>query len=167
LKGVNRMKRVVAVVVMSVLAVLGFTGTASALTPAEEELFEKCEAEFDEAFFDLTAHLDDVEFEQLLYDINDLFTKFENDDLTDAELEAGLDALLPGLLDLFIEFGECLGAEEPKKPDMDKPAAVPTSVPAGYQEPDTGAGVTAALVGLGLAALAGATLLARRAVNQS
>lgn len=159
------MKRVVAVVVMTVLALLGFTGTASA-TEVDEEQFQKCEEEFDEAFLDLTAHLDDVEFEQLLYDIDDLFTKFENGDLTEAELEAGLDALLPGLLDLFIEFGECLGTDEPQKPDMKKPV-VPTSVPAGQQDPDTGAGVTAALVGLGLAAAAGVVLMARRLVNNS
>lgn len=160
------MKRVVAVVVMSVLAVLGFTGTASA-SEVDEAQLEKCQEEFDEAFLDLTAHLDDVQFQQLLYDIDDLFTKFDNGDISAEELEAGLDGLLPGLLDLFIEFGECLGAEEPKKPDMDKPAAVPTSVPAGHTEPDTGAGVTAALVGLGLAAAAGAILLTRRLVNNS
>jgi hypothetical protein len=160
------MKRVVAVVVMSVFAVLGFTGTASA-SEVDEAQLEKCQEEFDEAFLDLTAHLDDVQFQQLLYDIDDLFTKFDNGDISAEELEAGLDGLLPGLLDLFIEFGECLGAEEPKKPDMDKPAAVPTSVPAGHTEPDTGAGVTATLVGLGLAAAASAILLTRRLVNNS
>jgi hypothetical protein len=160
------MKRVVAVAVMSVFAVLGFTGTASA-SEVDEAQLEKCQEEFDEAFLDLTAHLDDVQFQQLLYDIDDLFTKFDNDDISAEELEAGLDGLLPGLLDLFIEFGECLGAEEPKKPDMDKPAAVPTSVPAGHTEPDTGAGVTATLVGLGLAAAASAILLTRRLVNNS
>ena len=160
------MKRVVAVVVMSVFAVLGFTGTASA-TEVDEALLEKCQAEFDEAFLDLTDHLDDVQFQQLLYDIDDLFTKFDNDDLSAEELETGLDGLLPGLLDLFIDFGECIGTEEPTKPDTDKPVVVPTSVPAGYTEPDTGAGVSAALVGLGLAAVAGVIVLARRAVNNT
>jgi hypothetical protein len=164
LKGVNRMKRVVAVVVMSVLAVLGFTGTASALTPAEEELFEKCEAEFEDALDAHLAGLDDVEFAQFEYDWNDLWTQYEKELISDEQLIAGLDEITGGL---FSEFLDCLDSEEPKKPDMDKPAAVPTSVPAGYEEPDTGAGVTAALVGLGLAAAAGLTLLARRAVNQS
>jgi hypothetical protein len=164
LKGVNRMKRVVAVVVMSVLAVLGFTGTASALTPAEEELFEKCEAEFADALDAHLAGLDDVEFAQFEYDWNDLWTQYEKELISDEQLIAGLDEITGGL---FSEFLDCLDSEEPKKPDMDKPAAVPTSVPAGYEEPDTGAGVTAALVGLGLAAAAGVTLLARRALNHS
>ena len=43
------MKRLVAVVVMSLLAVLGLSGTASALTPDEEALLEKCEDEFFDA----------------------------------------------------------------------------------------------------------------------
>ncbi|HEU4543237.1 MAG TPA: hypothetical protein VFR23_19055 [Jiangellaceae bacterium] len=161
------MKRVLAVAVMTVLAFLGFAGTASAADDIDEEQLAKCEAEFDEAFLDLTAHLDDVEFEQLLYSIDDLFTRFDMGDLTEEELEAGLEELLPGLVDLFVEFGECLGSEEPKKPDMDGPTTVPTSVPAGHTEPDTGAGVTAALVALGLAAAGGGILLARRLVNNS
>ena len=163
------MKRVLAVAVMSVLAFLGFAGTASAADDIDEALLEKCSEEFDEAFFDLTAHLDDVEFDQLIYDIEDLFTKFDMEQISEAELEAGLEALLPGLVAIFIDFFECLDAEEPKKPDLDeprKPATVPTSVPAGAL-PDTGTGVTAALIGLGLAAAGSGILLARRLVNHS
>jgi hypothetical protein len=158
------MKRVVAVVIMSVLAVLGFTGTASALTPAEEELFEKCEAEFEDALDAHLAGLDDVEFAQFEYDWNDLWTKYDEGLISDEELISGLDGITGGL---FSEFLDCLDTEEPKKPDMDKSPAVPTSVPAGNTEPDTGAGVTAALVGLGLIAAAGAVMLTRRLVNNS
>lgn len=164
MKGVNRMKRVVAVVVMLVLAVFGFTGTASALTPDEEALLEKCEAEFEDALDAYLADLDDVEFAQFEYDWNDLWTKYDKGLISDEQLIAGLDEITGGL---FSEFLDCLDTEEPKKPDMDKPAAVPTSVPAGYEEPDSGAGVTAAIVVIGLAAAASATLLTRRTVNHS
>jgi LPXTG-motif cell wall-anchored protein len=160
------MKRVLAIAVMSVLAFFGFAGTASAsdeLTPQEEQCFD----EFFEAFDDLTAHLDDVEFEQLVYDINDLLTKFDMGQLTLEELEAELNALLPGVFDLLVELEECLGVEGPTMPDVPrKPAAVPTSVPAGAL-PDTGAGIAPALVGLGLAAAGGAVLLARRRLTNN
>lgn len=160
------MKRVLAITVMSVLAFLGFAGTASAADDIDEALLEKCEAEFGEAFFALTDHLDDVQFEQLLYDIDDVFFRFEQGLINEAQLEAELEALLPGLVGIFIDFFDCIDSDVPKKPDTRKPATVPTAVPAGAL-PDTGAGATAALVGLGLAAAGGAILLGRRLVSNS
>lgn len=159
------MKRLVAVVVMSLLAVLGFTGTASAneeLTPEQQAQFDKCEAEFFDALDAHVADFDQVQFDQFVYDWEDLWTKYDKGLISDEELIAGLDEITDGL---FSEFLECLGTDEPVEPDdkpADKPAVVPTSVPAGLHEPDTGAGITAALVGLGLVAAAGVTLLARR-----
>lgn len=161
------MKRLVAVVVMSLLAVLGFTGTASALTPDEEALLEKCEDEFFDALDAHLADFDQVEFDQFVYDWEDLWTKHDKGLISDEELIAGLDEITDGL---FSEFLECLSTDEPVEPDEkpdDKPVVVPTSVPAGLHEPDTGSGITAALVGLGLAAVAGVALLARRAVDHS
>jgi hypothetical protein len=159
------MKRVVAVVVMSVLAVLGFTGTASALTPDEEALLEKCEAEFYDAVDEYVADFDEVQLDEFNYYWNDLITKLEDESISLDEFIAGMDELTDGLFtDVFIA---CLGDTPPGPVEPRQPATVPTSVPAGYEEPDTGAGVTAALVGLGLAAAAGVTLLARRALNHS
>ncbi len=160
------MTRVVAVVVMAVLGIFGFISTASAsqeLTPEQEALFKKCEAEFADALSEFLADHDEVELFQFDYSWNDLWTQYEEGMISDKELIAGLDEITGGL---FSEFLECLGFDRPVKPD-NEPVVVPTSVPAGHDDPDTGAGVTIALITFGLAATAATALMARRLLKKS
>lgn len=164
-KGDSTLKKLLAIIAVTLLASLGIVSTAAATT--EEERIEECGAAFDDGFFALTDHLDDVEFFLLVYDIEDLFHKFEIGQISEAELVAGLDALLPGLVDLFIEFFECVDAGEPVKPPVSKkPGPVPTSVPAGHDTPEGTPVASVAVIGLGAAgALTGLLLLRRRLVS--
>jgi hypothetical protein len=155
------MKKLLAIALVTLIASLGFAGTAAATT--EQERVAQCEAAFDEKFLDMTAHLDDVQFFQLLYDIEDLFNRFDMGHITEDELLAGLDALLPGLVNLIIEFFDCIDAEEPVKPPIKKkPGPVPTSVPAGHDSPDGGPVASVVLIGLSAAAVSGLLILLRR-----
>lgn len=159
------MRKLLAIIGVTLLAFLGIAGTASAAT--DDDRFEECAAALDEGFFALTDHLDDVEFDQLLYDIDDLFTKLDMGLISEEEFLAGLDELLPGLADLLLDFFDCLGADEPVEPPIGKkkPAAVPTSIPAGHDAPASNGAATVTLVGLGVAAVSGLLVLRRRVLN--